>query len=70
MSPQIVIPRLIERANGGWLAVSPRGCSLQIGVTADNEEDARAEFRTAFDQWRDMLNRDTGPATQRETENA
>lgn len=70
MVGEIVIPRLIERACGGWLAVSPRGCSLQIGVTADSESLARSEFRSAFEQWREMLNRDTGPTTPRETENA
>lgn len=70
MSSGPVIPRMIERRCGGWLAVSPRSCSLKIGVTADSEEEARSEFRTAFVQWREMLDHDTGPALQCEEQNA
>ena len=39
-----VDPVLIERRCGGWLAVTPRGWPLGIGVTADTKEEAEQEF--------------------------
>lgn len=46
-----VKPELIERHCGGWLAVTPRGWPLSIGVTADTESDAIKEFEVALDRW-------------------
>ncbi len=46
-----VEPKMIERKCGGWLAVTPRGCPLSIGVTADTSADARREFDAALDRW-------------------
>lgn len=37
-------PILIERRCGGWLAVTPHGWPLGIGVTADTKEDAEKKF--------------------------
>ena len=52
-------PRLIERMCGGWLAVSPRGSSLKIGVMGDTEDAARGAFAAAIQQWRTILNKRT-----------
>ena len=38
-------PVLIERQCGGWLAVTPRGWPLGIGVTADTKADAEKKFQ-------------------------
>lgn len=40
-----VEPVLIERRCGGWLAVTPRGWPLGIGVTADTKSNAEHKFR-------------------------
>jgi hypothetical protein len=46
-----VKPQLIERKCGGWLAITPRGCPLSIGVTADTDVEAKREFEAAIDRW-------------------
>lgn len=46
-----VKPELIERKCGGWLAVTPRGWPLSIGVTAATNADAKREFEAALDRW-------------------
>lgn len=38
-------PVLIERRCGGWLAVTPRGWPLAIGVTAETKAEAEQKFR-------------------------
>lgn len=45
---QRVEPRMIKRECGGWLAVSPRGCSLKIGVTGETEQGTRDQFAASF----------------------
>jgi hypothetical protein len=40
-----VEPVLIERRCGGWLAVTPRGWPLGIGVTAESKSAAEQAFR-------------------------
>ena len=57
----MVFPRMIERACGGWLAVSPEGCSIRIGVAADGREEAAAAFSLAMKQWRRILDIRTQP---------
>jgi hypothetical protein len=45
-------PRLIRRAGErGWLALSPKTHTIQIGVTAINEEAARALLAQRLDAW-------------------
>jgi len=44
-------PRLIQRACGGWLARSNREDTLQIGVIADNKDDALARYASALRDW-------------------
>jgi len=37
-------PVLIERRCGGWLAITPRGWPLGIGVTAETKAEAERKF--------------------------
>ena len=46
-----VEPQLIERQCGGWLAITPRGWPISIGVTAATVAEASAAFRVALDRW-------------------
>ena len=47
----LVKPVLMERHCGGWLAITPRGWPLAIGVTGDTEEEARRAFDAALERW-------------------
>ncbi len=48
-------PRLIERAGGGWLAVTPYNAKLCFGVTAQTESQAREEFLLTLERWEETL---------------
>lgn len=52
MSPA---PRLIECVYGRWLAVSPVGCSIAIGVFGQTAEEARANYAESFARWVEIL---------------
>jgi hypothetical protein len=41
---------LIERRCGGWLAVTPHGWPLGIGVTADTNAAAEKKFREELER--------------------
>lgn len=41
-------PKMIKRRCGGYLAVSPRGSRLLIGVTADTEHEAHILFIQSY----------------------
>lgn len=45
-----VKPILIERTCGGWLAITPQGWPLGIGVTASTKADAEQNFRDEMDR--------------------
>ncbi len=47
--------RLLRRECGGWLAVAGPNESIKIGVTAETEEKATAEFNEAIAAWRETL---------------
>lgn len=47
----LVKPRLIRRANGGWLAISPRNARFSIGVSAATEDEAGSKFRSVYNEW-------------------
>lgn len=47
--------RIVHRKCGGWLALSPTGFPLQIGVTAETEEGARASFAQTLARWEALL---------------
>lgn len=60
---QIMHPVTIRRASGAWLAVSPIGSELKIGVTGDTEIEAVENFRAAFSTWLDLIDSiETDPA--------
>ena len=46
-----VSPVLIERRCGGWLAVTPRGWPLGIGVTADTKPAAEKRFQEELERF-------------------
>lgn len=50
-----ISPRLIQRARGGWLAVTPDNARLRLGVTAPTENEAREEFSRAIERWTEIL---------------
>lgn len=49
-----VKPVLRKRRCGGWLATTPRGWPLGIGVTADTEEEAVREFEATLKRWSEI----------------
>lgn len=50
-----VEPKLLRREDGGWLAVSPPGAPLPIGVAAWSVEDARNAFVRELKAWKALL---------------
>jgi len=46
-----VKPVLVARKCGGWLATTPNGWPLCIGVTAETAEGAEQEFSAALSRW-------------------
>lgn len=50
-----IAPNLIKRFGGGWLAISPKGAFLSIGVTAKTEEEAREKFGSSYKDWLEIL---------------
>jgi hypothetical protein len=48
-------PRVVERACGGWLAVTLQGASPRVGVTASTEAEVREEFAREVARWREIL---------------
>lgn len=46
-----VQPWVIARNCGGWLAVTPRGWPLSIGVIADTEEAVKEKFAASLARW-------------------
>ena len=44
-------PVLIERRCGGWLAITPRGWPLGIGVTANTKAEAEKTFRDELNRF-------------------
>lgn len=46
-----VIPDMIHRKKGDWLAISPLGHNLRIGVVAETEERARVKFCLSLSDW-------------------
>ena len=51
----IICPTLIERACGGWLAVTPNGSSLSFGVTADSKDQAVKDFQESLKKWQEAV---------------
>ena len=51
-----VEPVLIERRCGGWLAITPHGWPLGIGVTADTKAAAEHAFRVEMKRFSEIPN--------------
>lgn len=47
--------RVIRRASGGWLVLSPLKADLQIGVCAEEENEALAKYTETRAAWRALL---------------
>jgi len=57
-APHPIQPDLFRRACGGWLALSPKGATLKIGVAAETAEEATEKFRSAFERSIQILTAD------------
>ncbi len=44
-------PVINKRDCGGWIATSPKGSVLMIGVTGTTEEAAKEKFQEALKRW-------------------
>jgi hypothetical protein len=53
-----VEPHLIRRTCGGWLAITPKGSALSVGVTAPTEREAKEKFCYVLARWLEII-RDT-----------
>lgn len=47
-------PRMVHRACGGWLAVSPPGAFFRIGVTGATEAEAAESFELTKRRWAEI----------------
>jgi hypothetical protein len=50
-----VRPDLTSMQCGGWLATSPRGVAIRIGIVGVSETDAREKFRESLARWITIL---------------
>lgn len=48
-------PDLVQRACGGWLAISPISSPIAVGVTAPTAQEAREKFGSVFRRWLEIL---------------
>ena len=48
-------PVIKERKCGGWLAVSPAGAIVNIGVTGDYKVGAISQFKASVKMWSNIL---------------
>lgn len=55
MDNEHLIPRIVSRRCGGWLAVSNDADPVKIGVVAVSEADANREFQATRERWRAIL---------------
>ncbi len=51
-------PDLVRRTTGGWLAIAPKGAKFPIGVTATTAEEAEQRFRSSYNQWLSLSERE------------
>jgi hypothetical protein len=50
-----IVPDLMRRSCGGWLAVAPKDGIFSIGVTAPTADEAREKFGTTIQCWLEIL---------------
>lgn len=60
MDAMTIDPDLIKRECGGWLAVTPPGVPLRLGVEAADERAAIAAYHKERERWIEMLARSEG----------
>jgi len=48
-------PDVVAMRCGGWLATSPRGVAIRIGVVGISEADARERFSESLGRWIENL---------------
>ncbi len=46
-----VIPNLVRRTGGGWLAIAPPSALFSIAVTASTEDEAKEKFCSVYNRW-------------------
>lgn len=46
-----IVPVLVERVCGGWLALTHPEIELRIGVTGRSQDEAKALFSAAIERW-------------------
>ena len=56
MEKELGSPKVVRRACGGCLALSPFDQPLRIGVTAESEEEAVTKYWSALSAWQQTLN--------------
>ena len=47
----LVMPNLVRRTGGGWLAVAPSDVLFSTAVTASTESVAREKFCSVYNRW-------------------
>jgi len=50
-----IMPELLARTSGDWLAVTPAYSSLQFGVAGQSKEEAIEKFGRSLKEWVDTL---------------
>lgn len=60
----VIQPDVVRRACGGFLATSPKGARVAIGVTADTQEGAVEKFCSVYNRWIEILSAGGGAAPQ------
>jgi hypothetical protein len=50
-----ILPNLIRRPHGDWLAASPRGAALCVGVIGSTEQEARDRFEAEVARWFEII---------------
>lgn len=55
-------PDLIKRACGGWLAVTPEGSPLRLGVEGKDKAAATEAYREERERWTEILARVDQPS--------
>jgi transposase-like protein len=65
----LVMPNLVRRTDGGWLAVAPPGSLLSIAVTAFTEVEAQEKLCSVYNRWIEIRD-DSEPENTLRTQNS
>jgi hypothetical protein len=58
-----VMPNLVRRTGGGWLAIAPSGALFSIAVTSSTESGAKEKFCSVYNRWIEILEGGERPNT-------